>query len=111
MAEHGSWPSIARHGLLSTSRLLDLYQVDPKLLIRLQTQHRPESVEILDPILGRAVVRDQKPMNERVLARVLDDGLKPADWFRVLNKRAFFWVSLTRLKVMMNARAYRENAK
>lgn len=27
MAERGSWPSIARHGLLSTSALLDLFAV------------------------------------------------------------------------------------
>ena len=27
MAECGSWPSIRRHGLLSTSALLDLYGV------------------------------------------------------------------------------------
>jgi hypothetical protein len=67
MAEAGRWPSIARHGLLSTSALLDLFEVHGARRGELEAQHRPESVTLRHPRHGLTVVRDPKPMDDRGL--------------------------------------------
>ena len=107
MAERGAWPSIQRHGLLSTSALLDLHGVHGPVRDELEAQRRPEGVVLSHPALGRAVLRDQKPMDDASLRRCLQDGLEPADWYRLLNSRVFFWLSFARLSRLLGARAYR----
>jgi hypothetical protein len=67
-------------------------------------------VEITSPDFGTAVIRDQKPLNDDVLSRVLEDGLHPEDWYRLLNEHVFFWPSEERLKRLLAARAYRHQA-
>jgi hypothetical protein len=67
-----------------------------------------QSIAINHAVHGRAVIRDQKPMSDRSVCRALvGSGLKPADWYRELNSRVFFWLSEERLNTLMNARAYR----
>jgi hypothetical protein len=56
------------------------------------------------------VIRDNGPLNEKNLARVLDDGLSPEDWYRLLNDRVFFWLSRGRLERLLGARLYRDRA-
>src|SRR4051812_3683324 len=90
MAEDGSWPSIQRHGLLSTRALLDLFEVDEGERERHYSHHRPESVAIHHPKIGTAVVRDQKPMDDKGLIRSLTDGITPRQWYETLNDRVFF---------------------
>jgi hypothetical protein len=107
MAQLGSWPSVVEHGLLSTTALLDLFEVRGDERFRIESCHRPESIPINHPVHGRAVIRDQKPMSDRSVRRALVGGLKPADWYRLLNSRVFFWLSEERLNTLMNARAYR----
>lgn len=108
MAERGSWESIKRYGLLSTSALLDHYSVEPPKRTEIERQHRPESVEVTGDGLPRAVVRDQIPMSDAGLRRALPDRLSPADWYKLLNAKAFFWLSEERLHRLTNARAYRD---
>ncbi len=107
MAERGAWPSIRRHGLLSTSALLDLYEVDAAERATTEAAHRPQGVVLARADLGRAVVRDQKPMDDASLARCLQDGLAPRDWYRLLNSRVFLWLSRKRLVRLLCARPYR----
>lgn len=111
MAAEGSWPSIRQHGLLSTTALLDLFEIDGEERERIEDCHRPECIEISHPKHGKAVVRDQKPMSVNGLRRALRDGLTPCDWFRILNDKVFFWVTRERLTRMMNARAYKDMPK
>jgi hypothetical protein len=54
------------------------------------------------------VLRDQKPMRDSALERSLKDGLKPADWYELLNSRSFFWLSRNRVRGLLRARAYRK---
>ena len=108
MAEAGSWPSIQRHGLLSTSALLELFEVRGEQRVALEARHRPESVTLHHPRHGTAVIRDQKPMNDAGLLRSLQGGLTPTDWYQLLNAQVFFWVSHKRLTKLLNARAYRD---
>jgi hypothetical protein len=110
MAEPGSWPSIRRHGLLSTSALLDLYGLAGAARAALESERRPEGVPLERPDLGRITVRDQKPLSDAGLRRCLTDGLAPADWYRLLNARAYFWLSRERVLRLLQARAYRDRA-
>ena len=107
MAEAGTWSSIRRHGLLSTSALLDLYRVDGAQRHALEAQRRPEGVALRLPGLEGAVIRDQKPMDDAGLARCLGGGLSPGDWYRLLNGKVFFWLTRARLTRLMEARPYR----
>lgn len=105
MAEAGSWDAIARHGLLSTSALLDLFEVSDPLRAEIESARRPESVEIEHPEFGSAWIRDNKPINETVLRRTLV-GMTESEWYRTLNKRVFFWLTEERLDRLRAAPPY-----
>jgi hypothetical protein len=106
MAEEGSWPSIQQHGLLSTTALLDLFEVPADERHALEARRRPESVPIHHPVHGRAWIRDNKPINETVLRRTLE-GMTEEQFYRTLNSRVFFWVSTDRLDRLRAAPPYR----
>lgn len=106
MAEAGSWPSIAKYGLLSTSALLDLFEVKGDRRHSIESEHRPESVPITHSRHGAAVIRDQKPLRERTLAGCLD-GCTTTQWFEFLNAHVFFWATERRVRTLLTARAYR----
>ncbi len=92
MAADGSWPSIARHGLLSTAALVERWEIaSPGIRESLLQQRRPEQVAIEHPEHGVAIVRDHKPIREAALAEALID-MTTAEWFEVLNERVFFFV-------------------
>jgi hypothetical protein len=107
MAEAGSWPGIMRHGLLSTSALLDLFEVRGPEREAIESAHRPVSLAIAHPVHGTAVIRDQKPMSDRALRRALAGGLSPSEWYRILNAMVFFWLTEERLKRLLEAVEYR----
>ncbi len=96
MAEAGSWPLILKHGLLSTSALLDLLDCPEDEREGIEAKHRPQKVRLHHPDLGMVVFRDQKPMSDRALENILTDGT-PSDWYRTLNSKVFFWATLQRL--------------
>jgi len=107
MAERGSWPSIRKHGLLSTSALLDRYKIAGAERQAIEAARRPASVTLESKDLGQAVVRDQFPMDDKGLTRCLQDALSPADWYRLLNAKVFFWLTRDRLLRLLNAGLYR----
>ena len=94
------------HGLLSTSALLDLFEINGEKRRSLESAHRPESVEIQHPKYGTAVIRDQKPMRESALKKCLS-GMTPAEWYETLNGQVFFWLTPERVQKLLTARAYR----
>lgn len=105
MAEAGSWPAVRDRGLLSTSALLDLYEIAGAEREAIELRRRPESVAIEHPVYGSAWIRDNKPINETVLRRTLV-GLTEEEWYRTLNGRVFFWLSVDRLDRLRNAPPY-----
>ena len=107
MAEAGSWESVKRHGLLSTTALLDLFEMEGPRRAAIETARRPESVPIEHPSYGVAWIRDNKPINETVLRRTLV-GMSEQEWYRTLNGRVFFWLSESRLDGLRSAPPYRE---
>jgi hypothetical protein len=109
MAANGSWESIAKHGLLSTSALLDLFEYRDARRYALEACPRPKSVVIEHRDYGHAVIRDQKPMSDSGLRRSLQ-GMVPEEWYRTLNNRVFFWLTRERLHRMLNAAAYRDQS-
>ena len=70
MAEDGSWESIQRHGLLSTSALLDRFEIEDEQRFAVESARRPEFIRIEHPEYGTALVRDNKPMQEKALESV-----------------------------------------
>ena len=110
MTERGGWLSIQRHGLLSTSALLDLYAAPEALRLAIDRALRPASVELRHQRYGRAVVRDQTPMSEAALRQCLQGGITPDQWYAMLNSKVFFWPAKARLITLSNATLNRVRA-
>jgi len=108
MAEDGSLPSIQAKGLLSTTALLDLYQIAGAVRAGIESARRRESVTINRAGLTDAVIRDQKPMTDSALRKCLKDGLTPKEWYQTLNRKTFFWLHKERLWRLLKAKAYRD---
>jgi hypothetical protein len=107
MAEVENWGLIQSQGLLSTSALLDLFEMTGPERQEIESAYRGKSVEIEHPKLGKATIRDQAPMHsDAVVARFLDN-LTPAEWYRTLNSRVFFWITEERLERLLSAGLYR----
>lgn len=107
MADVRNAAGIFRRGLVSTSALLDLFELTGRERAAIESSHRPKSVALSHPGHGIAIVRDQKPLS---LSRIESSltGATPEEFFRFLNGRVFFWPTERRLATMNNARAYRD---
>jgi hypothetical protein len=94
LAEASNLASILQHGLMSTERLLDLACVakpEREVLLRV---YRTDNIRLSDSV----VIRDQRPMPPAALVRALDDGLKPSDWYALLNSLVFLWPDPERME-------------
>ncbi|QBD77690.1 hypothetical protein EPA93_17510 [Ktedonosporobacter rubrisoli] len=103
MADALNWPSIERHGLLSTTALLDRAGLAGLERTRLEQQYRQEQMILSNG----AIIRDQKPMPPATLERCLQ-GMTPAQWYALLNSKVFFWCNVDRLNRMRLASRQRE---
>jgi len=103
-----AWPSIEAHSLLSTTALLDLFEISGFERDLIESTRRPESVIVERPRVGRAVIRDNKPITDGQLARCLT-GITPADYYRLLNRRVFFWPTTERLESHLGAKLNRHD--
>lgn len=111
VTEPGAWKNIKKNGLLSTTRLLDLFEIDKEKRTIIETKRRPSSIVIEHSHYGRAIINDNLPLNEKALAKCLDHGLTPADWLRILNSRVFFWASKDGLDRLLGARLNRDRVR
>lgn len=107
MARAGSWKSIRKHGLLSTSALLDLFKVKEREQI--ESCRRPQSVRLSHLFLGTVVIRDNKPINDTKLAKCLR-GMTIPEYYQKLNSHVFFWTDKDRLNRLLCGRAYRDTS-
>ena len=107
MAEQDSWPTIRSAGLLSTTALLDHFNVEGATRTEIESKRRPKSVRLERNGQWHAIVRDQSPMNHKGLSRCLEHGMSPTDWYRTLNAKVFFWLTRDRLVRLLNAGNYR----
>ena len=107
MAEKGAWAGIKKHGLLSTSSLLNLCGISGKKRREIESEHRSKIIEINSRGLCAAKIRDQLPMDGKGLRRCLPKEISPKQWYEFLNNKVFFWLTEDRLNRMLNAKAYR----
>ena len=94
VAEATNLDSILKHGLMSTKRLMDLADVSESDRASLLRSQRRTGVQLADGIS----IRDQKPMPPATLAKTLDDGLQPSDWYELLNSFVFLWPDMDRVE-------------
>lgn len=106
MAHAAAWPSIQRHGLLSTTSLLDLFGVTGDERHEIELVRRPRSVSLEHPVHGAAVIRDQRPLQVGRLQSCLE-GMSVDEYLVLLNDRVFFWSTRQRLQRLLNAGLYR----
>jgi len=92
-----------RHGLLSTSALLDRCEVDGEQRFNIESRLRPRSVRISHSVHGEFLINDQAPMSAAALSKCLID-LSLEQWCRCLNSRVFFWPTRDRLAKHLGAR-------
>lgn len=85
LGARGAAHGIRRHGLLTASDAVA--RVDWRLPLDL----RPTALPLTLPDDTKIFLTDNSPLSLDKLARVLDDGLTPADWLARLNARVFFW--------------------
>jgi hypothetical protein len=64
MAHESAWESIRRHGLLSTTSILNVWQVEAPKRHVIESELRRHAAELDHPRYGTAVIRDQKPTRE-----------------------------------------------
>jgi hypothetical protein len=107
MAEDESWESIREHGLLSTSALLDRFEVEGEERFAIESARRPAIVRVEHPKHGSAFIRDNKPMQEKSLEKCLLE-MTPREWYEHLNQRVFFWAERKRLLKLLGARENRD---
>ncbi len=105
VAEAGSWENIRRRGLLSTTALLDLFEVGEPSRTRIEAQYRQKDCVVRDPEYGCATIRRQILMDPDRLRTALTD-MKPWGWYRLLNGKVFFWSTPKRLNKFLNAIAH-----
>jgi hypothetical protein len=107
MAEDGTWPSIRQRGLLSTQAIVDLYQPDADVREQILSTVRRDKIKLTSAALGEMTIRDQRPA--KFLKECMSDGVSPQDYLDALNGRVFFWLRLSRLTRLLNARLYRHS--
>jgi hypothetical protein len=100
-----AWPSVQRHGLLSTQRLIDLFGLNAAARDRLLSAPRKQSTVLRAPGLPPAVIRDQKPM--KFITEKIDPQSSLTEYLASINSRVFFWASPERLDRLRQAKEYR----
>lgn len=86
---------VMRYGLLSTTALLDLCEIDEEQRSQIENHQRPKAITIAHPVHGSFLINDQAPMNAAALAKCLTD-VTPQQWCKSLNRRIFLWPTLDR---------------
>lgn len=103
MAEAGTWESIQRRGLLSTSAVLDLFNLKGNQRNAYEVEHRDKMLSVPYGGPDQIVLRDQRPMPPERLRRALTDGTTPEEWYQLINGKVFFWAEHHRLVRLLNA--------
>lgn len=107
----GAWENIRRHGLLSTSKILDLFDIKSAYRDALESQRREKEVPLFHTYYGSWILNDNQPLTEKALTQCLDDSLSPREWLKMLNARVFFWTTEESLQQHLNARLNRQRSR
>lgn len=96
------WASMQAHGLLSVAAILRRREVDESLWDDYLESHRGTTVTLERPDHGAAFLRDQHPLNVKMLERALTDMTVP-EWLEQLNRHVFFSPTAKRLNSLYAA--------
>lgn len=114
MADKRNWDNIRKYGLLSTTALLDLFEYEGNERFEIESQLRVKEFPISHATHGKAVIRDQDPMRDRPWKDIYLKNclvrIDPQEWFRLLNKKTFFWPDTTGLNFMLGATLYQNRS-
>ena len=101
LTAQGSWDSIKKNGLLSTSKLLAMCKTPQELRNIICRESRPNGVRAENPEISLdATIRDQEPLYDSILRTQLEiqrSKIKPHQWYERQNGRVFFFLSRERL--------------
>ena len=104
-AGHAEW--IMRHGLYCTGELLQLFEATDEQ--RAAAHERPRATAIrLDsnPVYGNATIRDQGPLDLKMLNRVLNPDTSIEEWLEPLDSLVFLWPTTKRVRSFLRADSY-----
>ena len=101
---------IRARGLLTPEAIAERAGLDATARERLLARRRPREVR-LERDEEVYVVNDNAPLFTDKLAGVLQDGLSPADWLRMLNARTFFWADERFARSLRAARNNRDRPR
>ena len=90
---------------LSTTAVLDRYDIKGAERHNLESEHRAEKVAV-GPPGDQVVLRDQKPMAPERFRKALPDHVTPSQWYRHLNGMVFLWAQEARLHRLLDAQHY-----
>lgn len=107
----GAWLNIQKHGLWSTSYILDQLDIKGAQRALIETKRRASEISLEHSHYGRIIINDNMPLNEQILEKCLNDGLAPTDWFRILNARVFFWPNKEKLDRLLMAKFNRNRTR
>ena len=93
IADARNWDSIRKHGLLCTDTIVrrSMQGAADNAAPR---AYRPKGVLLADGVF----IRDQRPMAPASLARCLDAGVSPDQWYDLVNACVFFWANAARME-------------
>jgi hypothetical protein len=90
--------------LLSVAALLEKWEIPSEDRRSILREHRSTTIPLTHPAYGTAYLRDQHPLNVKMLERALTDMTVP-DWLEQLNRHVFFAPTPKRLEALHAAYA------
>jgi hypothetical protein len=106
-AGHAQW--IMRHGLYCADQLLDLFEATDAQRAAAHDRPRRTAVALnTHPLYGKATIRDQGPLDLKMLKRVLNPDTSIAEWLALLDSLVFLWPTTKRVRCFLQAEAYAE---
>jgi hypothetical protein len=104
-AGHAEW--ILRHGLHCTDELLHLFEATDEQ--RAAAHDRPRATAIRrdsHPVYGNATIRDQGPLDLKMLKRVLNSDTSIEERLALLDSLVFLWPTRKRVRCFLRADSY-----
>lgn len=96
-------PLIHRHGLLSATALVALFEVPEPEATRLLEANRTGFTTLRHPVHGMAALRRQKMPDGPLAGALAGSDTSPAQWRRHINAHVFFWLDPARVEGLRQA--------
>ncbi len=108
LAAADAWPSIQRHGLLSSNHILHKFGVDDSLARKIELHRLRSSYRLTSKSHGSFTLRDRTTLSHATLRATLDSSCTPEEWIDLLSQRVFFFAQQKSLQNLLRAPLNRE---